>query len=323
MNRVNFLAVLACAAVTFASPNIGRASILGTMLTSNSSNSLDELADSSAGWFARKSGNTYTKLTSGNLAIGDYVQGVIKIDAVNSVDPSTQNTAIFAAYSFKIAAATAGNGGWSAMQLETGGDVLSLINATDLRTNKNENGLSDSDAAVAIMEKSTSSNIAPTDFDELGDFDASWKTVLSAGFSYDGTTEADKLDDYVITARSIGGVAVNLQNLDTLSSLNSTYGNSATIADFEAAFLIQGKEGSMHYQTVAVPGSNIETTANFYITNGTLKTSSSSDHMFTDAGEFYGKFHYAPEPSTIAIWAAIGLGGCGFVARRRVKAKKA
>ena len=323
MNKLKLMGVLVAATILVSSPTIGHASILANLLSSNSMNSLDELADSSAGWFARKSGGSYSKLTSGNLEIGDYVQGVIKIDAVNSVDPTTKGTAIFAAYSFKIAGATDnGNGGWSAMQLETGGDVLSLINATDVRADKNENGLSDSDAAVAIMEKSTTANIAPTEFADLGDFDSSWNTVLSAGFSTDGS-DADKLDDYVISARSIGGNQVNLRDLTTLASLNSTYGNSATIADFEAAFLIQGKEDNLTYQSVAVPGSNIETTADFYITNGTLKTSSSSDHMFTDAGEFYGKFHATPEPSTIAIWAALGLGGCGFVARRRMKAKKA
>ena len=93
--------------------------------------------------------------------------------------------------------------------------------------------------------------------------------------------------------------------------------------NFEAAFLLQGAEGNLQYETVSVPGAAIESTADFYITNGTLKTSGSSDHMFTDAGEFYGKFHVTPEPSTIAIWAALGLGGCGLVARRRMRAKKA
>ena len=323
MKKLNLIGVVACAAILLSSPTVGHASILGSMLSSNSQDSLDELADSSAGWFARKSGGSYSKLTSGNLEIGDYVQGVIKIDAINSVDPLTKSTAIFAAYSFKIAAATDnGNGGWSAMQLETGGDVLTLINANDARTDKNENGLTDSDAAVAIMEKSTTANIAPTDFTDLGDFDSSWTTVLSAGFDTSAGA-GDNLDDYVISARSIGGNQVDLRDLTALASLNSTYGNSATIADFEAAFLVQGKETNLQYQSLAVPGSNIEASANFYITNGTLKTSGSSDHMFTDAGEFYGKFHAIPEPSTIAIWAAIGLGGCGFVARRRMKARKA
>ncbi len=312
--------------------NVGEASLLYQLLTSNARGNVDSLEDSSAGWF--RSGSSGDKLTSGTLAINDLIQGVIRVDAINQGDGGAvlpvDGKEIYAVYSFKIASIVDVDGGsdvskrWKQVKLVAAGDLMSSISSsTDGRGKTNLNSLGDSDVGVAILEKASAAPLAPTDINEITYFnDASWNLQQSYGFD---TTDAR--DDYVITAKDGlflpgGGTAdVDLKDLDQLTTLNSTFGSGQTIADFDASFVL---EGTVNIESQGLFNSSLGNSGDLIITDGTIKTTSSTNgHMFEDGGTFNGKFHGVPEPSTIAIWAALGLGGCGFVARRRMKAKKA
>ena len=142
----------------------------------------------------------------------------------------------------------------------------------------------------------------------------------SAFGGFDGGDDAHK-----IFAGNIGGTPVDLTDLPGISAIGggiqfATFGGSYTILE------TMGVLGAP-YQYNEITNGLIGGKGEIVIQNGVLEGFNSGvsgeNWTFQDDGSYFINPSTVPEPSTIAIWAAIGLGGCGLVGRRRMKAKKA
>ena len=311
--RFIFFAV-ALSAISVSSAN---ASILETLIDFDRQK--DTLVDASAGKIIDKNSNNV-------IDDGDIIQGLVHFNQIDG--NSSYNGSIFAAYSFKVASATS-----SLVTLEaaTGADNVRTILAGD---GVDVGGLAAYDgrsgtAAFVVLENSTSGlnfedmDGSGTDADGsdgiAGDFDNTWTAVLTAGF--DGVDDAHK-----IFAGNVGGNAVDLTDLPAISAIGAgiqfaTFGGTYTIFETGSGKLSDTDE------YVTITNGLIGGDGEIVIQNGVLEgfdsDISGSNWTFQDDGNYFINPSAIPEPSTIAIWAALGLGGCGFVARRRIKAKNA
>ena len=292
-----------------------RASLLDSMVefTQNT------LSDDSRGLFIDND-------TSGTVTVGDYLQGVISFAKLNGASTGDK---LWAVYAYKVA--TIDNSGANPVISLTAEDNLMSTIITNAGFT---NSLTiTNDAAIVVVESSSSPSFGINDFDvttasggfinggkvggQLGG--AAWSTKII------GNIESNKGDyhEITITSSTIPGNGGSTLNLAALLA----GGNPApALASYAAGYSIGDQNtrfaGFRDQTDSKGGGSQIITGA----TNSIRAINSSSSFEtgdgwhFADDGDFL--LTPVPEPSTIAIWAALGLGGCGLVARRRMKAKK-
>ena len=241
---------------------------------------------------------------------------------------------VFAAYSFEIVTASAAK---ITVKAATGDYAIKTMLAgdnVDMSQLSAYNGRS-GDVGLVVLETTTSGvtlndkkGLGSGRFDGTkdgtggtfaGEFGSGWTAVLAGGFL--GT------DQHVIT--SAEGVAIN--NLTSIQNV----GGGNQFGSFGGVYSVLEAAGSLggvtEYRAIDNSFSGFDSTisGDIVIQDGSLygfKAPNAggvngSNWNFQDDGSY--QINAIPEPSTIAIWAALGLGGCGFVARRRMKAKKA
>ena len=282
--------------------------------------SYDYLNDDSSGSWFKSDGSAKGK--TGTIVEGDVIRGVIRFFNANasgtgdiSTDPYSSggvNTYLYGIYSLQVKTGgiTQTN---STLEFEaaTGANALSTLTSgfnwarADTRTRLSGT------AGMMLIESTSvdlfgSGNSVDSTFSVFNN--ASTSVVATAGFIGDDTYK-------------LGGVdSVDVTDLDAFYSAGGPveFAFNAT-----ASILTDAAEDPVGYQAMAGTGLALNTSGDILVQgNITNSTPFSNQFDFKDNADIYLNVS-VPEPSTMAIWAALGLGGCGFVARRRMKAKKA
>jgi len=300
-----------------------KASILGNLVSFDGSS--DTFEDASVGLILKGANNSDT----GQLQIGDKIQGLVHFNNIDGTADQDFGGSIWAAYAFVVASVNTTEAGGivtSSTFTLAGDDVLSVLgvgssgNAVDGRTETSYLGRTETSSIVILENKTSGLGLGSTDGDLglAGNIDDSWSVVLSAS-----------LNNYIASAAEKNPITGEKYDLKDLSDKPSTV--DTTFANFYATFNVTGHSfGSSTdfldiYNPIVDAAFSDGGLGEISIADGSLKTfnsaTSGEDWDFADDGNYL--MNPVPEPSTIAIWAALGLGGCGFVARRRMKAKKA
>lgn len=279
----------------------------------------DVLSDNSLGYFVK--GANATDPTK--IEAGDLIRGIVRIDAVNAVNTVGD---LFAVYELEVVTASA------TTLTATNGDVMSWLNSTATGLIDNRTLGSDANQALVLLENVGAPGASSIDFNsvaQVGDKILS-STAPGAGNAFDnwaiqltaGLRTGD--DSYTVTtdtefAASYGNQGNDLDSLVDLAG----WANNQKVADFQGFFTITGWDQSKvpYWGNVQqIPG-----LAQLQILNGEIFKSTGDQFdngwAFRDVGDYY--VNPIPEPSTIAIWAVVGLGAAGFVRRRQLNAKKA
>lgn len=285
----------------------------------------DTLRDASAGNIIDRNSNQV-------VDADDIIQGIVHFNQVDGKSGSNLGGSVFAAYSFKVVSSSATT---ITVTAATGADNIETIlsnggvNMTGLSQYKGRTGaaglivIENSQTNISLMDKDGSGGGGDTfdGGDLAGNFGSSWTAVLTGGF-----LTAD--DQHVISAAN--GFTIN--SLTGSGTSIDQAGAGARFGTFAGNYSVLKAGGPMAGSTVYKTIENVglgspgdRPSGEIVIANGSLEgfdsTVSGSNWLFQDDGDY--KINPIPEPSTIAIWAALGLGGCGLVARRRMKAKKA
>jgi hypothetical protein len=269
--------------------------------------SYDFLDDASAGNWYTNSGNLKT---SGSLVSGDVVLGVMKFNGGN----------ISGSGAFDIYGANADYGGkflygLYAMELDdtSNNKEVTLIAATGVNSLSNILGSSGF----------TNWNRGDVVTEDTG-FNAAFVLVESdVELTFDGSVKFNMFDNSNVTVIGTAG----FDGIDDTYYISSTTDNVLDLDNFDNQYTVNGTatfltsamttQGSPYFEDVQGWGLAAGTYGDMRLT-GTIQPSQSigTNYLFGDNVDLYINVA-TPEPSTIAIWSMIGLGGCGWVARRR------
>ena len=289
----------------------------------------DRLSDQSLGWFVTSGSN---RPNADTIVAGDKIRGLIRMDLVNTVDPG--NT-LWAAYEFEIASISDSDTSDSVANdtvLFQNGDVMSWlsggssggqsIDTTALNTGSYAN------SSFVLLE--TGSGGTTLDFNTVyREGEAIYKDSTKAAAAFDGWNAL--LTGSISSSTDAYGLTNGLVNLGSFAAVNAVSGGvdfaniegGLSVSSWDSTTLAKSwapsKTGEGQLSSKLGIGSEIFISGGFV--TGTFTQQSDRNFDFVDRGEFF--INPVPEPSTIAIWAALGLGGCGLVARRRMKAKQA
>ena len=291
-----FFGLLVAAFLIAGFSNSARASILAANLTLDGN--LDVISDNSVGFY---SGDL------GTPQIGDILQGLVRLENFNGTP--TQGGTAWAIYSKVVTAVSNGNITFDAIAASSNDSIGKLLENSMGYTLPTLAAGSADDISMAIVTSSTT---------------ASLPAFNSSGFqaTLNGAINSSDWNVEMLTGIVAGSDFHEVNNL------------TGSLLAFSGAYTIQYKSFGGGIKTVTSAQKRISTNATYsgdvvvYL-GATISipdggtTSNPTGWDFTDAADYALNITPTPEPSTIAIWAAIGLGGCGLVARRRIKAKKA
>jgi len=276
----------------------------------------DKLNDDSSGsWFDSSGVNK----TTGTVVVGDVIRGIIRFDnatitGVGSVDLRPKgSTYFYGMYSLAVTAITAADG------TSAGNEMLHFGAATGAQSLAS---LTTGWSGVAGMTSRASGDSAfmlleSTDVNLYANPNA--VNTNLAGFNTAGTTVVTSAGFLGDDVYRVGGVAgTDVTNLTAFyTGINSiNFAGTATVLEDRGPAAIT-------YNQIAGSGLAAGTSGDLFLL-GTIASDTpfSTNFDFSDNADVYINAS-VPEPSTIAIWAVLGIGGCGVVARRRKNAKKA
>ena len=321
MKKIAIAIAAVCAMVIGAGGDV-KASIVGGALKGYTINTL---VDESRGLFIDEDGD-------GVVSVGDYINGVISFRDIGPVGNTTNtNRKVFGIYALEIigidgATITAG-----AISDTSNANENSLNNILS-NSNIVANGLSTgANSTLALIESNDGTEVALGSLDVTSGFvsggavggllGSSFTNVLVGGIKSNSDYYAITLDGS--NPLGAGKSVTNLADLAAGAPLSA----DKEFASYDLGFTVEAHAFGSDVTFSKLGNSNgvgtsdIVTAGNNSILALTAGVNSDKGWHFADDGDFYVR--PVPEPSTIAIWAALGLGGCGLVARRRMKAKKA
>jgi len=244
---------------------------------------------------------------SGNLslpAVDDILQGIFKI---NDVDNTPSSASTWGIYSFQVTSINQDTGVISFGAATGTNSIEAILGDVGITAPAPDYAGSIANYGIAIISNPNSSislpefdnNFSQTLGNVVTDLTDAWRLEMLAGFVDSSDFHHVKLDD-ATSGRFRGAYSVMWDRWSNTNYRETT----ANVAGFDGN----------PYSGELVVDSNATITVPSNDTNP-------SGWDFSDKADF--ALNPVPEPSTIAIWAALGLGGCGVVARRRMKAKKA
>jgi hypothetical protein len=291
----------------------------------------DRLSDQSLGWFVVD--GTASRPNADTIVAGDKIRGLIRMDLVNTVNP---NDTLWAAYEFVIASVSdsdTSDGIANDTVTFANGDVMSWLNGSgsggqSIDTTALNTG-SSANASFVLLE--TGSGGTALDFNAVfREGEALYKDSNKTTAAFDGWNAL--ITGAISKPSDAYGLTNGLVNLGSFNAVGGVSGGvdfaniegGLSVTSWDATKLSKSWGPSLTGLGQLDPtklgiGSEIFISGGFV--TGAFTQQSNRGFDFVDRGEFF--INPVPEPSTIAIWAALGLGGCGFVARRRMKAKKA
>ena len=318
MKKIAIAIAAVCATVIGAGGDV-KASIVADALQGYTINTL---VDESRGLFIDKD-------TDGSVSVGDYINGVISFRDIGPVgNTANTNRKVFGIYALEItniSGATITAGAISdTSHANSLGQILSNSGIV-------ANGLSTgAGSTLALIESNDGTEVALGALDVTSGFTSGGGVGGLLGSSFTnvliGGINPNADDYYAITldgSNPLGGgkSVTNLADLAAGAPLSA----DKEFASYDLGFTVESSTLGGSFEDLAnsngIGTSDIVTAGNNTINALTAGINTDKGWHFADDGDFYVK--PVPEPSTIAIWAALGLGGCGFVARRRMKAKKA
>lgn len=305
MIKYSKIAGLVVAGLLFGSGSVSEGSVLFDNVLSYDAIA-DVLNDESVGnWYT----NGGTLKASGTLANTDVVLGIVKYDSgfnggPFSIPSDFGGKYLYGFYAFEITDdSDTGN-----VVLGAATGTLSIANQISGFTNwsRQDSETHATGFATAIVLVESDNELTFNGANKFGMFNAAGVTVI-------GTAGFDNVDD---TYR-LGHDSENVLDLDAFD------GSYKVDIDGTATFLTSAIMPTANFELLQGYGDASGTYGDLRLTGDIQKNPTfGSNYAFGDNVDFYMNVA-VPEPSAIAIWAALGLGGCGFVVRRRMRAKKA